>query len=167
MPIEEFVVGSYAATYNGTSTGITREGYRITHDRKAETIESSDLYGKMMLDAIEQGANVTCEFNAMAFIKGLPVLNNFTGSLYQAWAAASPMGRLFSDMAKAWVMTVTANTPAAGAGLGPATLTASKAILAPNYSATHLYDNRLRELPLRLQFLPYTSSSTLIFWSTT
>lgn len=167
MPVEQFVVGSYAATYNGTGTGITENGYRLTHDQKAEGIEQSDLYGKTMLDAIWQGANVSIEFTCLAFVKGMPVLNPFTASLYQLWAAANPMGRLFSDMAKALVMTVTANTPAAAVGVGPATLTANLAILAPNYSATYAFDNTLKKLPLRLQLLPYSSSSTLIFAATT
>jgi hypothetical protein len=166
MAVEQFVVGSYAATYDGTSTGITRNGYRITHDQKAEAIEQSDVYGKTMLDAIWQGANVSCEFTCMAFVKGLPVLNPFTAALFTLWTTANPMGRLFSDLAKALVLTVTANTPAAAVGVGPSTLTASKAILAPNYSATYAYDNTLRELPLRLQFLPYTSTG-LIFAATT
>ena len=167
MPIETFAVGSYAATYNSTSTGITKDGYRITHDQKADIIQQSDLYGDTMLDYIWRGANVTCDFTCLAFTKGVPVLNPFTASLYQLWAAASPMGRLASDLALPLVLTVTANTPAAGAGIGPSTLTATEAILAPNYSATHLYDNRLRELPLRMQFLPYTSTGTLIFAATT
>lgn len=165
MAIEDFAVGSYAATYNATSTGLTKDGYRITHDQKADTIQQSDLYGDTMLDYIWRGANVTCDFTCLAFTKGVPVLNPFTAALYQLWAAAQPMGRLASDLALPLVLTATANTPAAT--LGPATLTATNAILAPNYSTTHLNDNRLRELPLRLQFLPYTSGAVIIFAATT
>jgi hypothetical protein len=167
VAIETFAVGSYAATYDGTSTGLTKDGYRITHDQKSEVIDKSDLYGDMMLDAIWRGANVSCEYTCLAFTKGTPVLTAFQASLYSAWSSTTPMGRLFSDLAKALVLTVTANTPAAAVGVGPATLTATKAILAPNYSTTHLYDNRLRELPLRVQFLPYSSTGTLIFAATT
>lgn len=161
MPIDNFTAGSYAATYNATGVGITDDGFRITHDQKAEVIDKSDLYGDTMLDAIWRGANVSCAYTCKAFNKGTPVLNPFTAALYEVWASGTPQGRLFSDLAQVFVMTATANTPAAING--PATLTASKAILAPNFSTEHLYDNRLRQLPLRMQFLPYTSTGKLIF----
>ena len=165
MAIEIFAVGPYSGTWNAVALGLTEGGYTITHSMKAEEINQSDLYGRTMLDYIWVGADVSCEFTCLAFTKGTPVLNPYTASLYQLWSTAKPIGTLASDLALPLVLTATANTPAAT--LGPATLTATKAVLAPNYSSTHLYDAKLRKLPLRLQFLPYTSSSTLIFAATT
>lgn len=59
------------------------------------------------------------------------------------------------------VLTATPNTPAAAA---PASLTATASILAPNFDARLLFDSRLREVPVRLQLLPF--SSTGIRWFT-
>lgn len=165
MAIETFTSGPYAATYNAVSTGITKSGYEITYDHKSEEIAESDLYGMAMLDTINRGANVSCDFTCLAYTKGTAVLNPFTSTLFQLWTAAGPIGRLGSDAALALVLTATANTPAATNG--PVTLTASKSIIAPNFSTKFLMDSQLRTLPLKLQFLPYTSSSTLIFCATT
>lgn len=167
MPVGAFITGPYSATYNAVGVGLSKDGYRIMHDFKAEVIDKSDLYGDTMLDYITRGANVMCNFTLIEFNKGTPILNPYTAALYRAWATATPVGRLGSDLAQAFVMTVVANTTAAGAGLGPASITAGKAILAPNYSAEHLYDARLRDIPLRMQFLPYDSSGNLVFAVTT
>lgn len=165
MPIEDFATGPYSGTYNAIALGLTEGGYTITHNQKAEEIAQSDLYGRTMLDYIWVGADVSCEFSLLAFTKGVAPLNPFTAALYRVWNAATPVGTLASNMAKAMVLTATANTPAAA--LGPATLTAGLSILAPNYSASHLYDSKLRKLPLRMQFLPYTSGGSLVFAVTT
>lgn len=164
MALETFAVGPYAGTWSAASLGITEGGYTITHDQKAEAIEESDLYGATMLDFIWRGANVFCDFTVLAFTKGSPVLTPFVAGLYTVWSTAKPVGTLASDNAAALVLTATANTPAATTG--PATLTANKAIVAPNFSTAHLYDSRLRKLPLRMQFIPY-SSTNIIFATTT
>lgn len=165
MPVEDFAVGPYAGTYNAVALGLTEGGYTITHNMKGDEIAQSDLYGRTMLDYIWVGADVTCEFTCLAFTKGVPVLNPYTAALYRVWNSATPIGRLASGLSLPLVLTATASTPAAT--LGPVTLTATQAVLAPNYSASHLYDSKLRKLPLRMQFLPYTNSGSLVFAITT
>lgn len=97
------------------------------------------------------------------------------GSKALAWAigggtmgtistAAVPIGVLASDKAQSFVMTSTANTPAAAA---PATLTASKAFPAANYNPKILFDSRLREIPIRLVFLPSEAAGNVTVFTTT
>jgi hypothetical protein len=163
VAIETFAVGPHSATWNATALGLTKDGYRISHDLKHAEISESDLYGDSMLDTIWRGANVACNFTLLAFSKGTTPFSAFSGALYTLWTTAKPIGTLGSDVAQAFVMTATANTPAAAA---PATITAAKAIVAPNFSTEHLYDSRLRDLPMRFQFLPYLSTN-IIFAVTT
>ena len=79
-------------------------------------------------------------------------------------STAAPIGRLLSDIAKSLVWTAAANTPAAAA---PATVTASKSVLAPNNNGRLLFNSKLRQVPVRLLALPSVSSGTVTWFTTT
>lgn len=123
-------------------------------------IDESDAYGNATIDYIYRGGNCYCQFDSKAYKAG-------STSPFWPWGAmgvmvttAAPIGRLASAVASAFVLTAVANTPAAAA---PATLTATKAILAPNFSGDLLFNSKLRRVPVRLQFLPYVSTDTIWF----
>lgn len=162
IAIATFIAGQFSATYNAVSTSLSKDGYRITHAMSAQAIDQSDTYGDALLDFVYRGGQVRVGFTALAAASGVNCLWPFGASQWVLSAAATPIGRLGSDIALAFVMTATANTPASAS---PATLTATKAIIPPGFNTEILYDSRLREVPVQLQFLPVNSAGT-VTWAT-
>lgn len=157
MALDTFVAGRYSATYNSSDVGITRGGYELQQESRWEDVAETDAYGLSIIDGIYRGGNVYCQFDSKAYK---------TGSIAAFWpwsnlGAMGVIGRRASDVALSLVLTVTASTPAAT--YGPATLTGLYSILAPNNPARLLYNSVLREVPVRLLFLPYSSAGT-IYW---
>lgn len=68
----------------------------------------------------------------------------------------APIGRLGYDNNHAVVLTAAVGTPAAAT---PATLTGSRTVLSEGYNPSLLFNSRLRQVPVRLRFLP-TESGT-------
>lgn len=151
MALGTYVAGAATATYDATALGQTQEGYEIQYEPKADMINRSDIYGDTMLDIIFRGADVFAQMEFIEYKAG-PLAVAFP---WASQGALGLIGRLGSDVAKALVFTAVAGTPAA---LVPATLTASKAILAPNGNPRFSINSRLRTIPLRMVLLPYDSS---------
>jgi len=111
-----------------------------------------------------RGGNVSLQFESKAFKAGSITPFWPWGALGVLYTAAAPIARLASNVAQAMVLSSTANTPAAAS---PASLTGSKAILAPNSSARLLYNSKLRHVPVRLALLPTDSTGTGTHFTTT
>jgi hypothetical protein len=159
---ETLIAGQYTVTYNGTSCGIM-EGDAgvptIEATNHAEPVNNTDAYGKSMIDAIYQGGDHFASFQCMEYK---------AGSIAAFWpfGALGVMGviaRLYYDMSSALVLTAVAGTPAANS---PATLTASKSIIAPGFNGRLLYGPTLRKVPIRLALLPFSSTGNKWFTST-
>ena len=161
--IDTVAAGRYSATYNSVDVGITQTGYEISLESKWQEITPTDAFGDTIIDGVFRGGNCYCQFEGMAYKAGAITPFWPWGALGILATTAAPIGRLASDVALAFVMTDTDATPAATI---PATLTASKAILAPNNPAKLLFDSRLRTVPIRLQFLPYLSTDHKFFSTT-
>lgn len=170
MAIEDLglVSGPYTATYDGADLGTSREGYRTNHEIRQQNIEGTDHYGDSLLDYVTRGGNVTISFTMMSFTLATTanILNPFGGNIYRLSAAATPVGRLATALAKSLVLTVVPNTPADTLN-APNTITAAKSILAPSFNFELLYDSRLREVPVRLALLPYTNAGSTVWAVTT
>jgi len=166
MPLGTFIAGRMSAAYNSVDVGMTRQGHEIEVQLKADLIDETDLYGLTMVDAVMRGGDAFYNAVFREYKAGpISILTRpFGGTLGLLTNAANPIGTLLSDKAQALVLTATAGTPAA---LTPATLTASKAILAENYPVKIVHDSRLKELPIRMRLFPYVSGSDTIFFSTT
>ena len=166
MALGVLVAGAYTGTWNSVALGLTRTGFTIANTTKAEIINETDGYGLTTIDWIYRGMDVFCQYNCREYKAGpigafWPWGGNQMGRVV---TAAVPIGSLASGAAKPFVLTVTANTPAAGA---PATITGLLSLLAPNFDAQLLYDSRLREVPIRMQFLPYASSTDILCFTQT
>lgn len=159
MALDTFIAGRYSGTYNSVDVGITEEGYELQQDAKAQLINSSDAVGDSIIDFVYRGGDVYLQFESKAYKAG-----SYTP--FWPWGALGVMGvigRLASDVAAAMVLTSVAGTPAVAT---PATLTATKSILAPNNPARLLYNSKLRTVPVRLLFLAYDSGGGAIKWFT-
>lgn len=166
MALGTLISGRYSAAYDAVDAGMTRQGHEIEVSLKQEMVDESDLYGLSVIDAVLRGGDCFYQANFREYKAGsLGIFTApFGGTLGLLANAANPLGVLASNLAKALVLTSTTGTPAAAA---PATLTASKALLAENYPVKLLFDSRLREVPVRMRLYPYTNSTDTIWFSTT
>lgn len=117
----------------------------------------NSIDGKTLIDAVYQGADWHCQFVCLEYK---------AGSLTPFWpfgnlGVMGIIGRLYYDMASALVLTSTVGTPAAAT---PATLTASKSILASGYSTQLVYGPIVRRVPIRLSLLPFDTGAGAIGW---
>lgn len=165
MALGTLIAGRYSGTYNSNDVGVTRAGYELQIQPTEEVLDESDAYGKTVFDWILRGGNCFLQFESREYKTGSLAAFYPGGVAFgKVFTSAVPCGVLASDQAKAFVLTSTANTPAASS---PATLTGSKSLLAPSYDGRLLFDSRLRSVPVRLQLLPQVSSSDLIWFTTT
>ena len=157
------VAGSYAATYNGNDLGMVEDGFEIEETPLAELVRATDT-GQSIRDGIYTGKNVTIDMVLLEW--------NLTGvgALWKPWAtmgAVGGVGRQLSDLAAQLVLTSNGD---ANQNLGTAnvvvSLTAAKAIAAPNFPVRWLMDARPRKLPVRLMLLPTTVDNDLVNYVT-
>lgn len=166
MSLGTFIAGRYSATFNAVDVGMSDQGFELEFRFKQEEIAESDLFGLSTIDMILRGADALLRASLKEYKTGSiaalwPIGG---GTLGKIASTAVPIGILASGMAQALVLTSTANTPAAAA---PATLTASKACLAPNYNPKILFDSRLRRVPIEMILLPSLSIGDLTVFTTT
>ena len=146
-----FVAGRYSVTLASADLGITKEGWKLTFDVKQQEINRSDLYGDALIDMVYRGTNVNLQSDSLEYKAGpLSALTQYQGTLGLQGTTgvfASPSGGIIT-------MTVTTGTQAQLNGSAINTLTATKAIIAPNANIALMFDSTLREFPIRLVLLP-------------
>lgn len=159
MALGTLVVGAFTGALNSVALGMTEEGYELQWEPKSDMINRSDVYGDTMIDFVHRGIDYFMQTEFKEYKAG-PI------AAAQPWAALGVLGtigRLGSDVAVAMVLTATAGTTAAAT---PATLTANKAILAPNSNPRAQFNSRLRTLPVRMVLLPYDATGIKFFTTT-
>ena len=158
-----FIAGAYTITWNSLAIGIClgdEQSPVLEYTSLGRPIDNTDRYGRSRIEGIYQGGNWFAQYTALEYKTG-PIAVAFP---YGAIGVMGTIGRLWSDIAQALVLTSTAGTPAAST---PATLTASKVILAENFPVRLLYGPVLRSVPIRQTVLPYTSGASDIWFSQT
>jgi hypothetical protein len=166
MALELVIAGHYNGSYSSVDLGITRNGFELQQESKGEAIEETDAFGQSIIDFIYRGGNVYIMFDCKIWKEGtLTPFWPWGGDLGLAgfgvmYNAGNPISRRAQDAASALLMTVTANTPAAGGDATITTLTASKAILPPGSSMKLLFSSKTREVPQRLLCLPSDSDGS-------
>lgn len=167
----EFVAGPYTGTYDGEDLGITNDGYTLTHDAKAELIQTSDIYGDSILDGIYRGGNCFIDFEAKTYQAGTITPFWPFGDMGVLMTPTAPVGRQFFYIATSLVLTAVDYTSALD-GLGGRhgvgtphgvngdqgainTLTADLAIVPPDANLKLLFTSKLRSVPIRLVLLPF------------
>lgn len=150
MALDTFVAGAYLHTFAGASSGLSEDGYTLDQEMPQEEVRG-DYYGESVIDAVIRGGNVLLQFDSLAYKAG-----SIAAMLPGSSLGAMPQpGLLATDLASASVLSATAGTPAANA---PASLVASKSLVAPGQNSQLRYQSRLRKVPVRLRLYPYISS---------
>lgn len=158
--------GEYTATYDAVAIGMFRsDGKSLRFRRKGKLVNDTDTYGLSTIEIINLGIDV--------FLSGTMIEWNATvkkiiwpyGSAGTFDGKLTKIGHLDSDNAKQIVLTALAGTPAAT--LGPATLTAAKAILAPENDVNIIFGPDETPIPILFQLLPYVDGSDKRFFTLT
>lgn len=163
-----FIAGPYTATYNELDIGITEDGFDLDVTTFQEAIRGDNL-GSSQQDAVYRGANQFLSWTSQQW--GLSAVK----LAYWPWGTSighvGQVGVLSTNFAKQLVLTCVAGTTADKTiqfggvnGAGPATLTASKCILAGDSQLKHIFSTRHRKIALRHQLFPYTDQSSNIIW---
>lgn len=163
MSLGTFIAGRYTAVKNSVSLGMTQEGFTNTLTPSQELINASDAYGDSIVDWVYRGGNMFIDYIAKEYIaENIAAIWPY-GARGVLSDTSTPIARLASAIADALVLSAVANTPAAAT---PATHTANLTIVAPNFDVRTLFDAKLRQLPIRLQYLPYLISGSKVGWFT-
>lgn len=155
-----FVAGPYSATYGGASLGIfagDQQSPTIELVPKAQPIDNTDAWGRTTLGAIHQGAD--------AFFQAIMLeWSATTKAALWPFAALGLVGAIgYDHYGSSVALVLTAIAGGLAATLGPTSITASNAYLAPNFSPRLLLGPVLREQPLRLQLYPFISTNAKHF----
>lgn len=162
MPIDgaSFAAGPYAATYDSVSIGIIRagggQGSVLRIQPEVQAIKGTNSYGSSLIGGIYLGRDanvrgVLLEYKTATLKLLFPITAGLTVG------RIGTLGQDVYDLAKALVLTAATSSLAAAAG--PATLTASKAVLAPNFPLDISLDIQLREIPFDLALLPFLDTT--------
>ena len=167
-----FIAGEYTCTYDGVTLGETESGFTLEVTYEYEQIIADNLGGSIQ-DGVYRGGQAYISATVMEPDKAA-VLEAFTPHIGSAGVtdlgkireSGNPIGKLATSFSKALVLTVVANTPASGAG-GIATVTASKACLAPNMPLSALFTTNSRRIPFRFQLYPFTDTGVEYWFKVT
>lgn len=151
-----FIAGPYTLTYNAQTLGIVEDAINMELTPVVDPIVGDNLGGSIQ-DGVYRGGNMYLDMVLQEY--------NAAGALAAFWPYADAYGKigtpgvLLSGVAKALVLTAVAGTTAT-----PATITANKAVLAPNFPVRMLFGSRLRNVPLRFQLLPFLDTAVNYWW---
>lgn len=151
MAIPQIVAGAYSSTYKTLAAGMTRDGYRLSHEFFKRLI-TADEGGDTPLNAIYRGRAQFVEFELIEALKAAVV------ELIEPYGDPFTLGVIGQTD-----MTVGACTGIAGAlimtSLGactasPASITLPHCILAEGYPVNLLHSSDPRNIPIRLRAYP-------------
>jgi hypothetical protein len=127
---------------------MTRQGYELMLEPKAELVNQSDQYGDTLIEAFFRGVDVSIVMDGLEYgVAGTP-------TAIWPWGTLGQMGiiaRALSGIAGSMVLTATAGTPAASS---PATLTGAQTVMAPGSQTGLRFTSQLRNVPVRFVLLP-------------
>lgn len=156
------VSGQYTCTWSGTAFGIFEGDASVPTleiTTFGEKIANTDAFGKTPVDLIYQGMQGRWQATAMEYKSGnIAIITPWSGTM----GKIGVIGVLATGAAAALVMTALSGTPAAAA---PASVTASYAILSPQFPIKLLYGPTLRKIPMMMDLYPYVASSANVFWT--
>lgn len=154
------VSGPYTATWNAFTLGTQNDdGYVLMGAFTGQEVNASDQYGMTLVEAIYRGINWRLRFRGLEFNRlGILAAVQAFGSTGAPSTTFTPtlgsIGSRYSAAAQALILTaILANPPTF-----IQSLTASLAIPAPQSNVEYLMTSKVREAPLELVLLPYSST---------
>lgn len=146
-----FIAGPYTVTYDSNTIGIVEDAPSFEVTPAIDPIVGDNM-GDSVQDGVYRGGNFFVDMVLQEY--------NQAGGKAAFWpyhatfGVIGVLGTLLSSYAKALVFTAVAGTTAT-----PSTVTFTKAVLAPGFPVRTLWGTRLRNVPIRLQALPFNGGS--------
>lgn len=155
MPIS----GPYTAVWNANTLGTQDDnGFELSATIQGQEINASDAYGMTLVEGIYRGANWKLRFRGLEWNKAglLNCLLMFgkTGASGTFTPSLTNIGDRWTTYCQSLVLTsILANPPCT-----PQTLTATNAGVSPNSQSAFNLTSKMREFPLELALIPYSST---------
>lgn len=155
--MSSFMAGPFTATFNSLALGVVEDGFELEFFAGGEPIRGDNL-GDMIQDVVQRGGDVFVNFTLLEWASALAALIFWPQGTTWGKVAATYTGSLATAAgAQALILSKVLT------GSTPASLTASKAILAPGFPVRSLFASRLRRVPIRMQLLPYDATGVTFF----
>lgn len=154
MPIS----GPYLATWSALPLGTQHDdGYELSCTIQGQEVNLTDAYGMTLVEAIYRGQNWRCRMRGLEWTTGLlSILQMFgqSGAAGTLTPILTSIGDRWTKFCKPLVLTaILANPPTA-----PQSLTATSAGFAPNSQSLFNMTSKVRELPIEMVLLPYSTT---------
>lgn len=133
---------------------------QLEHSEAAEEIGNTSVYGRSVIDGVHLGNNWFATMTCLEYKAGPK------GAFWPYNATLGTtgvVGVLLYSLSQALIYTAVSGTSASAA---PASVTASKTILAPGFTTRLFYGPTLRKVPLRFRLYPYTDTNVKWFSET-
>lgn len=154
------VSGPYTGTWNAFALGTQNDdGYVLSGQYAAQEINQSDAYGMTLVEAIYRGINWKFRFRGLEFNRpGILAIIQMFGSTGAPSTTFTPtlgvVGQRYSLAAQALVLTAVLPNPPTFVQ----TLTALNAVVAPQTNMEQMLTSKVREAPLEMVLLPYSTT---------
>lgn len=159
-----FIAGAYYWSYNGLFLGTTENGFRLSMTSFGDPIKGDNL-GDSIQDFVYRGGDVSVEGTLQEFEAARlggnaaipPKVNARNQQIFWPYAIMGATGAIGTLSSLYSAPLVGTPVPGTSADLLATVknLTMNFAILPPNYDVGMLFAARLRNLPIRLQALPF------------
>lgn len=152
--------GAYTGVWNGYTLGTQNDdGYVLSGQYTGQEVNQSDAYGMTLVEAIYRGLNWRVRFRGLEFNKaGILAAAQVFGSSGAPNTTFTPtlqsIGDRFTKFAQALVLT---SILGAYPPTMPSTLTASSAIVAPQFTSEYMLTSKVREAPFEMVLFPYSA----------
>jgi hypothetical protein len=150
------ISGPYTGTWHAFPFGtLNDDGYEIRAQMKGQEINETDAYGMTLVEAIYRGQDWRALLRGLEWKQGLldSLQSTGQGTPNTLSPQLASIGQRWSVFGQAMILTaILANPPTT-----PQSLTATNAILAPNSQSSFNLTSKMREVPIELHLLPYSS----------
>jgi hypothetical protein len=154
------VSGPYVGLFNALALGTQGDdGFVLSVQHQGQEINATDAYGMTLVEAIWRGMNWRCRLRGIEANKPglLSLLQMFgqTGANTTLTPNLTAIGDRWSNYCKTLLLTAILGNPPTM----PQTLTASNAGLAPGQTTEMLMTSKMREVPIEMVLLPYSTAN--------
>lgn len=133
-------------------------GFTLSGKWHGQEVNTSDVYGMTLVEAVYRGMDWRISFNALEFNQtGIQsILNTFGGARVNDFSPIlENIGQLYSHFAGALTLNAILGNPPTK----PQTLTSASAVLAPETNIPMLMTSKMKETPIEMVLLPYAVTS--------
>ena len=156
------VSGPYVGTWDAKPFGtLSDDGYEIRATVQGQEVNETDAFGMTLVEGIYRGINWRALLRGLEWKPGLlDLLQMFgqTGASGSLTPSLANIGNRWTLFSKTMLLTAILGNPPST----PVTLTALTAGLAPNSMSSFLMTSKVRELPLEVVLIPYSSGGSAI-----